>query len=92
MDPSQLHGSDASDVYADSVRISVTPYSFILDFGLSTESPGEQKGVVTVRMSPQHAWVLNRALSKHIAEYEASIGPARLPEEMLRELGLGEAE
>lgn len=88
MDPSQLHGSDASDFYTDSVRISVTPYSFILDFGLSTESPGEQKRVATVRMSPQHAWVLNRALGKHLAEYEANIGPARLPEEMLRELGL----
>lgn len=90
MDPSNLAGSDTPEYYSDSVRISVTPYSFILDFGLSTESPGEQKRMATLRMSPQHAWVLNRALTKHIAEYEASIGPIRLPDDLLRELGLGD--
>ena len=90
MDASHFDGSDASEYYSDSVRISVTPYSFILVFGLSTESPGEQKPMATVRMSPQHAWVLNRALAKHIAEYEANIGPVRLPDALLRELGLGD--
>jgi len=90
MDPDQFHGTEAPDLYTDSVRISVTPYSFILDFGLSTESPGEQKRAVTVRMSPQHAFVLHRALGRHIDEYQRSIGNIALPEEMLRELGLAE--
>lgn len=88
MDTSHFEGSDTPEYYSDSVRISVTPYSFILDFGVSTESPGEQKRMATVRMSPQHAWVLNRALGKHIAEYEASIGSIRLPDDLLRDLGL----
>ncbi|MBX7158896.1 MAG: DUF3467 domain-containing protein [Acidimicrobiia bacterium] len=92
MDTSHLEGSAVPEYYTDSVRISVTPYSFVLDFGLSTESPGEQKNVATVRMSPHHAWVLTRALAKHVAEYESSIGSVRLPDEILRDIGLDDTD
>jgi hypothetical protein len=90
MDASQLHGSEPPDLYSDSVRVASTPYSFIFQFGLVTESPGEQKPVATVRMSPQHAWVLARILQRHIGEYEQNVAPIRLPAELLKDLGIDE--
>lgn len=88
MDTSSFESSDAPDLYSDSVRVASTPYSFIFQFGLVTESPGEQKSVVTVRMSPQHAWVFSRILARHLSDYETGISPITLPEELLRDLGL----
>ena len=75
MDTSHFEKSDAPDIYSDSVRVASTPYSFIFQFGLVTESPGEQKSVVTVRMSPQHAWVFSHILGKHLNEYQNNIAP-----------------
>ncbi len=90
MDTSHFHGTEPPDLYSDSVRVASTPYSFIFQFGLVTESPGEQKPVATVRMSPQHAWVLSKILQRHLNEYESNIAPIQLPSELLKELGLDE--
>lgn len=90
MDTSQFGGSEPPDLYSDSVRVGSTPYSFIFHFGLLTESPGEQKHVVTIRMSPQHAWVLSRILQRHLEDYEQNVAPIQLPEALLKDLGLDE--
>lgn len=81
-------GTEPPDLYTDSVRVASTPYSFIFQFGVVTESPGEQKSVATIRMSPQHAWVLSRILAHHLREYEANVAPIQLPDELLKDLGI----
>lgn len=90
MDASQFSSSDPPDLYTDSVRVASTPYSFIFQFGVVTESPGEQKSVATIRMSPQHAWVLARILEHHLKEYEHNVAPIQLPSELLKDLGIDE--
>ena len=90
MDTGHYAASEPPDLYSDSVRVASTPYSFIFQFGLVTESPGEQKPVTTIRMSPQHAWVFARILQRHLDEYEQTVAPIRLPVDLLRELGIEE--
>ena len=90
MDSSSFASTEPPDIYTDSVRVASTPYSFIFQFGLVTESPGEQKPVATLRMSPQHAWVLSKILNRHVSEYESNVAPITLPRQLLDELGIEE--
>ena len=77
---------ETPDVYTDAVRIGSGVYGFSFQFGLATESPGEQRPVVTVRMSPQHAVVFYQILKKHLRQYEDRVGKIALPDGLFEEL------
>lgn len=78
------------EFYTDSLGMSANLYGFKFDFGLATESPGAQRTVATVRMSPQHALVMSKVLGKHLRAYQEEVGPISIPPQLLTELKLDE--
>jgi hypothetical protein len=81
-EPSDLEASAPLDVYSDALKVGSNIFGFIFGFGLATDSPGESKPVVTVRMSPQHTLVLYQVLKNQLRQYQATVGPIALPDEM----------
>ena len=84
------------EVYANSVRWTVGAFDFTMDFGVQgppepnangmTPPPIQQ--IVRVRVSPQVAYVLSRAMADGVSRYEREIGPIRLPRDYLKQIGL----
>ena len=72
------------EFYSNSVGINVSPFEVELQHML-VDSAQNMKGAVNIRMSPQTAWTLSRALAKNLAEYESKFGPISLPEEIRRQ-------
>ncbi|MEX2158666.1 MAG: DUF3467 domain-containing protein [Dehalococcoidia bacterium] len=89
-----LSQDDAPDFYADSVRIGAGPYGFVLDLGIQgiadtpASEPPPVKRVVLIRMSPQHALILAKLLTKNVGIYQERVGKINLPDKMYGELGL----
>jgi len=82
---------DRPEFYVNGVTASVGVWDFLLDFYLrSPEDTPPGRGVVRIRMSPQHAFALALSLQKLVEAYQAQIGPITIPEAMLAEMGLGE--
>jgi|YelNatPaOPRAMG01_1025707.scaffolds.fasta_scaffold01590_7 hypothetical protein len=66
--------------YSNTVRISHTPFEFVMDFGRTT--PDEQdliRIVSRIVMSPQHTKAFLQALEENLRRYEAQFGPINLP-------------
>lgn len=80
--------SGPPEYYADSVKMSFTPYGFNFEFGLQTGSPNETKSEAIVRMSPQHALVYYQFLKNALRDYEAKVGKITLPDNLFSELKL----
>jgi len=81
------------DVYANSAQFSIGVYDFMIDFGVQdpVTNPSQPPGVrslVRVRMSPQHAFVLARALSDAVRKYEQQIGKVNLPPQVFINMGI----
>lgn len=72
------------EFYANSIAINVSPFEVELQ-NLLVDSAQTLKGAVNVRMSPQTAWTLSKALAKNLAEYEAKFGPISLPDEIRKQ-------
>lgn len=72
------------EFYANSIAINVSPFEVELQ-NLLVDSAQTLKGAVNVRMSPQTAWTLSKALAKNIMEYEAKFGEIALPDEIKRQ-------
>ncbi len=67
-------------IYSNTVRISHTPFEFVMDFGRTT--PDEQdliRIVSRIVMSPQHTKAFLQALEENVRRYEAQFGPINLP-------------
>ena len=91
----ELLGQESpEDLYADSVRIAVSPYGFALDFGIQgvADTPVSEappvKRVALIRMSPQHALILAKLLLKNVGAYEEKVGVINLPDQMYKDLGI----
>ncbi len=86
----QTEASGAQDAapipefYANSIAINVSPFEVELQ-NLLVDSSQNLKGAVNVRMSPQTAWTLSKALEKNLAEYEAKFGAIALPDEIKKQ-------
>lgn len=78
-----LPGTDqpVPEFYANSIFINVSPFELELQ-NLLVDSQQNVKGAVNVRMSPQTAYTLSRALNKQLEEYERQCGPIALPAEL----------
>jgi hypothetical protein len=77
--------SPVPEFYANSVAINVSPFEVEMQH-LLVDSAQTVKGAVNIRLSPQTAWTLSRALAKNLAEYESKFGPISLPEEIRKQL------
>lgn len=73
--------SPVPEFYANSIFINVSPFEMELQ-NLLVDSQQNVKAAVNVRMSPQTAYTLSRALNKQLAEYERQCGPIALPAEL----------
>ncbi|MFQ6170356.1 DUF3467 domain-containing protein [Oryzobacter sp. R7] len=89
-DDSTFRLPELPEYYTDATKIGVSPYGFVFEFGLMTQSPGEAKAQAIVRMSPQHTFVFYQLLKKNLREYQKNMGGISLPEEMLKDLGIEE--
>ena len=78
------------DIYTNSAKLVVTQYEFFLQFGLTTPPDEEDKSLVNIRMSPQHAKVLTAILRKHLKKYEQDIGKINILEQIVKDLDIGE--
>lgn len=76
----------AAEFYSNSVRIASSPFEIAVQHQL-VDAPGNVKGAVNIRMSPQTAWTFARALAKQIEAYEKEFGPVQLPAEVRKSLG-----
>ena len=69
------------EFYANSIFINISPFELELQ-NLLVDSQQNVKGAVNIRMSPQTAFTLSRALVKQLDEYERQVGTIALPEEL----------
>ncbi|MEJ2671263.1 MAG: DUF3467 domain-containing protein [Deltaproteobacteria bacterium] len=76
------------DFYINNVKILGSLYEFMFTFGLKSDPKKESENVAIIRMSPQHAKVLAKILTKNVELYEKDIGEIKLPENMVKELGI----
>ena len=78
------------EYYTDSVNFSTNLYGFMLEFGVMQAQDAPPRGVVKVRMSPQHAKIMSLLLRKNVQEYERRIGTIILPDGLYQELGISD--
>jgi hypothetical protein len=78
------------EYYSDAASVNVNPFGVVINFGLSTESPGAHQTQATVRLSPQHAVVLGALLRNSLADYRQNVGPISLPQEIREKFGIDE--
>jgi len=86
--------------YANSVNIKIGIYDVMLKFSFrepSSETKDKEDSIdnldyqlVNVVMSPQHALVFSKLLSKMLKRYEEEVGQISLPKKMLKDIGLGD--
>ena len=74
------------EVYSDVFRVTMSPYTVLLQFGVKSPPPRQQpeaqeetpsqedETVAVVRMSPEHAKVMAILLRRHIQNYEQQTG------------------
>lgn len=81
----QLYESVRSDkfesVYANSARMSVSTWDFVITFGVISTRPAETVKIeerLEVVMSPQHAKALLAILANNVREYENKLGEINL--------------
>lgn len=75
--------------YASGFALTSTPWDFTLRFSLREgDTPKDVRPVANVMLSPQHALVVARLLTKAVEEYQQRIGQISLPPRLLNDLGL----
>ena len=84
----QASDSDYPEVYSDSVELTMSVYGLNLIFAVVDKDPKNPRPVASVRMSPQHAWVLCQVLRKNLRTYEDEIAKINLPDGLITNLGL----
>ena len=68
-------------IYANSVRISMSPFDVLMEFGYRgpKEGPDEFSVLTRIVMSPAHAKTMIPILARMIADYETKAGPIPAP-------------
>ena len=84
---------NAPDYYVDAVRLGITPFGIVIELGMTgmTEELGSMglvKKLATIRMSPQHALIFAKVMTKHIDAYQQKVGKIELPAELYKEMGI----
>jgi len=74
------------EFYSNTVMINFSPFELELQ-NLLVDSQQNVKGAINIRMSPQTAWTLSKALEKQLVQYESEYGKISLPVELRKELG-----
>lgn len=69
------------EFYANSLTVKASPFEFEIQAQL-IDSAQKLKGALNIRLSPQTAWALSRALATNVAEYEKQCGKIALPEQV----------
>lgn len=73
---------EVPDIYANSVNLTMSIYDVTLHFALANgPNPEDQKELVRVIMSPQHAKVMIQMLQENLENYEEEIGVIPMPKE-----------
>lgn len=78
------------EFYADAVHVESQLYGSTLYLGQMRGPDAPSLVKVIIKISPQMAKVLSLILSKHVRNYESSIGPISIPKQLLHSLGLEE--
>ena len=65
------------ELYTNSAECYITPYDFLIRFGLTDENGAKPQ--LNVRMSPLHMKIFADMLDKNIAEYEKKMGEIIVP-------------
>ena len=79
----------APTFYASGFSLVGSPWDFTLRFSLREgDSPKDIRPVANVILSPQHALVVARLLSRAVDDYERQVGKITLPQRLLNDLGL----
>ena len=76
------------DFYINTAKILGSLYEFMFTFGLKSDPKKEPEDVAIIRMSPQHAKVFAKILIKNVETYEKDVGEIKLPENLVKELGI----
>jgi hypothetical protein len=75
--------------YASGVAFSVSPFDITLIIsGRQGPAPKDVIPIAQVVLSPQHALVVSRLLTREVDRYEQTIGKIELPPRLLNDLGL----
>jgi len=65
--------SSIPEFYTNSILVNISSFELELQ-SLLVDSQQNIKGAVNIRMSPQTAWTLSKALAKHLALYDEKFG------------------
>jgi hypothetical protein len=79
---------DVPDYYTNESQVKTSLYDVLIDFRLRTGPEVEPKSLVHIRMSPQQAKVLSIILTNHISYYERDIGQIKIPDDLVKQLGV----
>lgn len=75
--------------YASGFSLTVSPWDVTLRFLLREgDTPKDVRPIANVVLSPQHALVVARLLSKAVDDYQQQVGTISLPPRLLNDLGL----
>lgn len=77
--------------YASGMDIVTSPWDITIRFSLREgPNPKDLRPIANVILSPQHALVVARLLTRTIEQYEQTIGKIDLPPRLLNDLGIEE--
>jgi hypothetical protein len=77
-----VRSADNRIVYANALRLRLTPHDLGLIFGVQADMPNMPSAVqeeVTVMLSPSYAKIVLAHLAAAVAAFEQEIGPIKLP-------------
>jgi len=76
------------DYYINNVTMVTALYEFMMTFGIMSGPDIQPEHLLIMRMSPQHAKVFSKLLVKNVEEYEKRIGEIKLPDDLMKQLGI----
>lgn len=80
---------DAPTYYASGVSIGTSPWDITLVIsGRAGLTPKDVRTIANVILSPQHALILSKLLTREIDNYQRTIGKIELPPRLFNDLGL----
>lgn len=83
----EAHETEMMFSYANNVSIAVGVYDVQLEFAVEIDQ--KRVSAARIAMSPQHAKSLQLLLERILADYEQTVGPISLPEELETRLRKG---
>ena len=88
LQPGYPNDPDVPDMYAEGVGVLAGYNSFSLVFNRIAGDPASATPIAVVRVSPQQAKLMTMVLEKAIRDYEEAFGELRIPEQLVKQLGI----